>query len=51
MDLKALHKKHVLTPWVAQAGLNPPVMVRGEGVWLYDEEGHYYLDFSSGLVP
>lgn len=50
MDLKALHKKHVLTPWVAQAGLNPPVMVRGEGVWLYDEEGHYYLDFSSGLV-
>ncbi|MFD3004644.1 aminotransferase class III-fold pyridoxal phosphate-dependent enzyme [Thermus tengchongensis] len=50
MDLKALHKKHVLTPWVAQAGLNPPLLVRGEGVWLYDEEGHRYLDFSAGLV-
>ncbi|AEV16245.1 Aminotransferase [Thermus sp. CCB_US3_UF1] len=50
MDLKALHKKHVLTPWVAQAALNPPLVVRGEGVWLYDQEGHRYLDFSAGLV-
>ncbi|WP_243026944.1 aminotransferase class III-fold pyridoxal phosphate-dependent enzyme [Thermus albus] len=50
MDFRSLHKKHVLTPWVAQAPLNPPVVVRGEGVWLYDEEGRRYLDFSSGLV-
>ncbi|KHG64680.1 aminotransferase [Thermus sp. 2.9] len=50
MDLKALHKKHVLTPWVAQASLNPPLVVRGEGVWLWDAEGHRYLDFSAGLV-
>lgn len=50
MSLKALHKKHVLTPWVAQAPLNPPLVVRGEGVWLYDEEGRRYLDLSSGLV-
>ena len=50
MNLKALHKKHVLTPWVAQASLNPPLVVRGEGVWLYDEEGRRYLDLSSGLV-
>ncbi|WP_243030494.1 aminotransferase class III-fold pyridoxal phosphate-dependent enzyme [Thermus altitudinis] len=50
MDFRSLHKKHVLTPWVAQAPLNPPVVVRGEGVWLYDQEGRRYLDFSSGLV-
>ncbi|WP_038056815.1 aminotransferase class III-fold pyridoxal phosphate-dependent enzyme [Thermus amyloliquefaciens] len=50
MDLRSLHKKHVLTPWVAQASLNPPLVVRGEGVWLYDQEGRRYLDLSSGLV-
>jgi len=50
MDLKALHKRHVLTPWVAQGSLNPPLVVRGEGVWLWDAEGHRYLDLSAGLV-
>ncbi|APD08263.1 MULTISPECIES: aminotransferase class III-fold pyridoxal phosphate-dependent enzyme [Thermus] len=50
MDLKALHKRHVLTPWVAQASLSPPLVVRGEGVWLWDAEGHRYLDLSAGLV-
>ncbi len=50
MDLKALHRKHVLTPWLAQKDLDPPLVVRGEGVWLYDGEGRRYLDFSAGLV-
>jgi hypothetical protein len=27
-----------------------PVAVRGEGAWLYDAEGHKYLDFSSSAV-
>jgi taurine--2-oxoglutarate transaminase len=50
MDLKALHKRHVLTPWVAQRPLDPPLVVRGEGVWLWDAEGRRYLDLSAGLV-
>ncbi|TBH20946.1 aminotransferase class III-fold pyridoxal phosphate-dependent enzyme [Thermus thermamylovorans] len=50
MDLKTLHKRHVLTPWVAQGGHEAPVVVRGEGVWLYDREGRRYLDLSAGLV-
>ena len=30
-DAAALHERYVLTPWVAQAGRRPPVIVRGEG--------------------
>jgi taurine--2-oxoglutarate transaminase len=44
------HAAHVLTPWSAQGGLKPPVIVRGEGSFLYDAEGRAYLDLSSGLV-
>src|SRR5580700_1405592 len=49
-DASALHQRYVLTPWVAQSGRNPPVIVRGEGSQLYDERGSRYLDFSAGLV-
>ncbi|MBV8196598.1 MAG: aminotransferase class III-fold pyridoxal phosphate-dependent enzyme [Candidatus Eremiobacteraeota bacterium] len=49
-DLAALHERYVLTPWVAQAGRTPPVIVRGHGSYLYDERGSRYLDFSAGLV-
>jgi taurine--2-oxoglutarate transaminase len=49
-DVSALHARHVLTPWVAQGGRTPPVIVRGEGSYLYDERGRRYLDFSAGLV-
>ncbi|HVA32551.1 MAG TPA: aminotransferase class III-fold pyridoxal phosphate-dependent enzyme, partial [Candidatus Baltobacteraceae bacterium] len=49
-DLAALHARNVLTPWVAQAGRRPPVIVRGEGSWLFDSDGKRYLDFSAGLV-
>jgi taurine---2-oxoglutarate transaminase len=45
-----LHARHVLTPWVAQGGRKPPVIVRGEGSYLYDERGARYLDLSAGLV-
>jgi len=41
---------HVLTPWVAQGGRNPPVIERGEGSSLYDKSGKRYIDFSAGLV-
>jgi taurine---2-oxoglutarate transaminase len=49
-DAAALHARYVLTPWVAQSGRNPPVIVRGEGSYLYDDGGGRYLDFSAGLV-
>jgi taurine---2-oxoglutarate transaminase len=49
-DHKALHKQRVLTPWSAQGPLDAPVIVRGEGVWMEDEQGKRYIDASSGLV-
>ncbi len=49
-DAAASHAKYVLTPWVAQGGRTPPVVVRGEGSYLYDDRDRRYLDFSAGLV-
>jgi taurine---2-oxoglutarate transaminase len=49
-DLKALHRDYVLTPWIAQGNVDVPVIVRGEGVYIYDAEGKRYTDLSSGLV-
>ena len=49
-DTAALHARYVLTPWLAQSGRNPPVIVRGEGSCLYDDRGKRYIDLSAGLV-
>jgi taurine--2-oxoglutarate transaminase len=35
---------------MAQGTLDAPVIVRGEGVWMEDEQGKRYIDASSGLV-
>jgi taurine--2-oxoglutarate transaminase len=49
-SLKTKHARYVLTPWMAQANLAPPVIVRGEGIYLYDDEGNRYADLTSGLI-
>lgn len=41
---------HTLFSWSKQKGLNPIVVERGKGVYLYDYNGKRYLDFSSGLM-
>jgi taurine---2-oxoglutarate transaminase len=41
---------HTLFSWSKQKGLNPIVVERAEGVYLYDYNGKRYLDFSSGLM-
>ncbi|HWT06966.1 MAG TPA: aminotransferase class III-fold pyridoxal phosphate-dependent enzyme, partial [Xanthomonadales bacterium] len=48
--LKTKHARYVLTPWLAQGNLQPPVIVRGEGIYLYDEDGNRYADLTSGLI-
>ncbi|MBV9440454.1 MAG: aminotransferase class III-fold pyridoxal phosphate-dependent enzyme [Candidatus Eremiobacteraeota bacterium] len=48
--LTATHAKYVLTPWLPQAGLRPPTIVRGEGIYLYDADGNRYADLTSGLI-
>src|SRR5262245_47884394 len=44
------HAKHVLTPWLPQGGLKPPVIVKGEGSYIFDSDGKKYFDMGSGLV-
>jgi taurine--2-oxoglutarate transaminase len=48
--LKTKHARYVLTPWSAQGNLQPPVIVRGEGIYLYDADGNRYADLTSGLI-
>lgn len=43
-------KKYNLHSWSAQGGLEPKVMVRGEGIFFYDGDGKRYYDMSSQLV-
>ena len=49
-ELAEVHAKHVLTPWAVQKRASGPMIVRGEGSFLYDSEGNRYLDLSAGLV-
>jgi taurine--2-oxoglutarate transaminase len=49
-SLKAKHSKYVLSPWLAQGGLAAPVIVRGEGSYIFDADGTKYFDLGSGLI-
>jgi len=49
-EIQAKHAKHVLTPWMAQGGLAAPVIVKGEGRYLFDTDGKKYFDLGSGLI-
>jgi taurine---2-oxoglutarate transaminase len=42
--------KHTLFSWSKQGGLNPPVIDRAEGIYLWDTNGKRYIDFSSQLI-
>jgi taurine--2-oxoglutarate transaminase len=45
-----LDRKHVFHSWSAQATLDPMVVDRAEGAYLWDDQGNRYFDFSSQLV-
>ncbi|MGH7716676.1 MAG: aminotransferase class III-fold pyridoxal phosphate-dependent enzyme [Vulcanimicrobiaceae bacterium] len=44
------HARYVLSPWVAQKGVQPPVIVRAHGSTLVDADGKEYIDMTAGLV-
>ena len=43
-------KKDFLVPCVYHFYQRPPVLVRGEGAYLFDAEGRRYLDCYSGVT-
>jgi taurine--2-oxoglutarate transaminase len=46
-SLSELNRDYVLFPWVTQATHRPLAITRAEGVYLWDDDGKRYLDFSS----
>lgn len=46
----ALDRAHVFHSWSAQALIDPMVVTRGEGSYVWDGEGNRLLDFTSQLV-
>jgi taurine---2-oxoglutarate transaminase len=45
-----LDRKHVFHSWSAQAGLDPMVITKAEGSYVWDRYGNRLLDFTSQLV-
>ncbi|MFW6090623.1 MAG: aspartate aminotransferase family protein [Actinomycetota bacterium] len=45
-----LDRAHVFYPWAAQARLDPMVIAKADGSYVWDDAGRRYLDFSSQLV-
>ncbi|MFC2087077.1 aminotransferase class III-fold pyridoxal phosphate-dependent enzyme [Bacteroidota bacterium] len=41
---------YTLFSWLSQSGLNPINVKRAEGVYIYDQDGKRYIDFSSQLM-
>ena len=53
-ELQLLDQTHLWHPFTPMAewcapGYQPLVLERGEGVWLYDTEGHRYFDGNSSI--
>lgn len=45
-----LDRQHVFHSWSAQETLDPMVITRAEGSYVWDDKGQAYLDFTSQLV-
>ena len=45
-----LDRKHIFHSWSAQAQLDPMVVTKAEGTYLWDRYGNRLLDFTSQLV-
>jgi taurine---2-oxoglutarate transaminase len=49
-EIVALNRQHTLFSWSIQGAVDPIVIDRAEGVWLYTPEGDRILDFNSQLM-
>ncbi len=48
--VKENHSKYNLQSWSKQRGLNPIVIEKAEGIYMWDTDGNRYTDMSSQLV-
>jgi len=49
-DIKHQNKVHTFFSWAIQSQVNPVVVERAKGVYLYGKDGKRWLDFSSQLM-
>ena len=49
IDLRAAAREHLWLHFTRMHEYEPPVIVRGEGCYLWDDEGKRYLDGLAGL--
>jgi taurine--2-oxoglutarate transaminase len=49
-EIVALNRAHTFFSWSIQGAVDPIVIDRAEGVWLYTPEGNRILDFNSQLM-
>jgi adenosylmethionine-8-amino-7-oxononanoate aminotransferase len=49
LDLARAAKEHLWLHFTRMHGHEPPIIVRGEGCYLYDDQGKRYLDALAGL--
>jgi adenosylmethionine-8-amino-7-oxononanoate aminotransferase len=49
IDLRSAARDHLWLHFTQMHGHEPPIIVRGEGCYLYDSEGKRYLDALAGL--
>lgn len=49
-EIKQTQKKYNLQSWSKQRNINPIPVIRGEGIYFWDDQGKRYTDMSSQLV-
>jgi taurine--2-oxoglutarate transaminase len=49
-DLKKLDRQHVIYSWKAQGSVDPIMIDRAEGIYMWDTDGKRYLDGCAGLL-
>ncbi|MBI4495934.1 MAG: aminotransferase class III-fold pyridoxal phosphate-dependent enzyme [Deltaproteobacteria bacterium] len=49
-DVKRYDRQYILHSWSVQTALDPLVISRTQGVYMWDEEGRRYLDLTSQLM-
>ncbi len=49
-EIRDTQKQYCLQSWSRQKNLNPIPVVKGEGIYVWDDEGNRYSDMSSQLV-
>jgi taurine--2-oxoglutarate transaminase len=49
-EIKAMDLKYNLHSWSKQGSLDPMVITKAEGIYLWDSDGKQYMDMSSELV-